>query len=305
MSAPVPQPERLADSGLQGRLMGMVRLMRPRQWVKNAFVFAPLFFTPSALSAQAALATGLLFVSFCLVSSGVYCFNDLLDRETDKRHPVKRYRPLASGLLRPGTALAMAFGLAAAGVFIALLTSPAAATFLLAYIAVNLAYSLGLKSISILDVLIISAGFVLRVYAGAAVIAIEPTAWIQICTGLLALFIALAKRRDDLAKSLDAEHRASLSGYSKQFLDVCLIVTLSALLVSYLIFTADKDAMIRLGSDRLYLTTPYVIAGVFRYLQLTLVDERSGSPTDLLFKDPFLMATVAAWLATYTYMIHF
>jgi len=134
---------------------------------------------------------------------------------------------------------------------------------------------------------------------------VEPTAWIQLCTGLLALFIALAKRRDDLVMALGADHRASLAGYSKPFLDVCVIVTLAALLVSYMIFTADQDAMARLGSDKLYLTTPYVIAGVFRYLQLTMVEERSGSPIHALFNDPFLMVVVAAWLLTFACMIHF
>lgn len=305
MSTPIPQGDRHDTDFVESRLLGMVRLMRPRQWVKNAFVFAPIFFTPSAVSMKALVATLLLFLSFCLVSSGVYCFNDLRDRQSDKRHPIKCRRPLASGLLGPATGLAMAIGLVVTGLLIAILTSPAAATVVLAYAALNLGYSLGLKSISIVDVLIISAGFVLRVHAGAAVIAVEPTAWIQICAGMLALFIALAKRRDDLAMDLDSEHRVSLAGYTKPFLDVCVVVTLSALLVSYLIFTADQDAMVRLGSEKLYLTTPYVIAGVFRYLQLTLVEERSGSPTSLLFDDPFLMVTVAAWLATYIYMIHF
>ncbi len=304
MSTQVPQDDRQDAVLGESRLLGMIRLMRPRQWVKNTFVFAPLFFTPSAVSLEALVATVLLFLSFCLVSSGVYCFNDLRDRHADKRHPVKCRRPLASGLLRPSTGLAMAIGLVFLGLVIAMLTSPAAATIVLAYVALNLGYSLGLKSISIVDVLIISAGFVMRVYAGAAVIAVQPTAWILICAGMLALFIALAKRRDDLVMALDAEHRTSLGGYTKPFLDVCVMVTLAALLVSYLIFTADQDAMARLGSDNLYLTTPYVVAGVFRYLQLTLVEERSGSPTTLLFNDSFLMVTVAAWLATYIYMIH-
>ena len=305
MSTQVPQDDRQDAVLGESRLLGMIRLMRPRQWVKNTFVFAPLFFTPSAVSLQALAATVLLFLSFCLVSSGVYCFNDLRDRHADKRHPVKCRRPLASGLLRPSTGLVMAIGLVFLGLVIAMLTSPAAATIILAYVALNLGYSLGLKSISILDVLIISAGFVMRVYAGAVAIAVQPTAWILICAGMLALFIALAKRRDDLVMALDSEHRLSLGGYTKPFLDICIVVTLSALLVSYLIFTADQDAMMRLGSKKLYLTAPYVVAGVFRYLQLTLVEERSGSPITLLFNDSFLMVTVAAWLATYTYMIHF
>lgn len=294
-----------APGGAVASLTGLVVLMRPRQWVKNAFVFAPLFFTPSAMSPQALIATALIFVSFCCVSSAVYCFNDLRDRETDRLHPTKRQRPIASGRVSVSAAVALALLLLLAGFGLSLSTVPGAAIALSVYVLVNIAYSAGLKRIAIVDVMIISLGFVLRLYGGALVIGVVPTPWIQVCAGLLALFIALAKRRDDVVLGVGTEHRDSLSGYTRAFLDVCLGVSLSALLVSYMIFTLNDDAMARLGSDKLFLTIPFVIAGIFRYLQLTLVYERSGSPTELLFKDGFLIVAVVGWVLVYGYLIYF
>ncbi len=290
--------------GVADTLSGAVALMRPRQWVKNAFVFAPVFFTPSMMSVTSVGLVFLVFICFCCISSGVYCFNDLRDRESDKKHPKKRLRPLPSGRISVVAAAVLGGVLIAGGFGLALATVPAAALVMLVYVGVNAAYSFGLKNIAIVDVLIISFGFVLRVYAGAMVIGVEPTPWIQICAGLLALFIALAKRRDDVVLAIGTEHRVSLSGYTRLFLDVCIGVTLSALLVSYMIFTLNDEAMVRLGSNRLFLTVPFVIAGIFRYLQLTLVFERSGSPTELVFKDGFLTATVAGWLLVYAYLIY-
>jgi 4-hydroxybenzoate polyprenyltransferase len=298
------------EQGKQGRglaesALAALLLMRPRQWVKNAFVFAPLFFTPAAMSSAAMLTVFLVFVSFCCVSSGVYCVNDVRDRESDKKHPSKRLRPVASGRIPVALAVVLAVVLIAAGLSIAAALAPAALPALLLYVVVNAAYNMVLKNISIVDVLVISFGFVLRVYAGAEAIDVVPTPWIQICAGLLALFIALAKRRDDVVLAIGTEHRGSLSGYTRLFLDVCIAVTLAALLVSYMIFTLMDGAMERLGSERLFVTVPFVIAGVFRYLQLTLVFERSGSPTELVFKDWFLMTAIAGWLMVYAYLIYF
>ncbi len=297
--------EENASAKGNGFLAAAFQLMRPKQWVKNVFVFAPLFFTPLAVTTDSVAGVLTVFAAFCLVSSGVYCFNDARDCESDRLHPVKRNRPVASGRVSIPVAMMMAFLLIFSGLLLAIWKTPTAAVVLIAYLAINAGYSLGLKKISIVDVMVISVGFVLRLHAGAVVINVEPTPWIQICGGLLALFIALAKRRDDLSLEIGADHRASLGGYTKPFLDNCIVVTLSALLISYLMFTLDGDAMTRLGSDKIYLTVPYVIAGIFRYVQLTVVFQRSGSPTDLLFEDGFLLACVSGWLASYVYMIHF
>jgi 4-hydroxybenzoate polyprenyltransferase len=304
MTVQTSQQERRAKGPVDSAVAALL-LMRPRQWVKNTFVFAPLFFTPPAMSAATAQTVIFVFVAFCCVSSGIYCLNDVRDRESDKKHPSKRLRPVASGSVSVSTAVVLAAILVAVGFIIAFAFAPSALLALLVYVAVNVAYSMFLKNIAIVDVLVISFGFVLRVYAGSEAIGVVPTPWIQICAGLLALFIALAKRRDDVVLAIGTEHRGSLAGYTRLFLDVCIAVTLAALLVSYMIFTLMDDAMRRLGSEQLFVTVPFVIAGIFRYLQLTLVFERSGSPTELVLTDWFLMVTVAGWLLVYAYLIYF
>lgn len=283
----------------------LFRLLRPRQWVKNAFVAAPLFFTPPAWTPDDAAAVIVTIVVFCLLSSAVYVINDFADREADRLHPVKKLRPIASGEISPDAALAvMAVLLVGAGA-LGLLLLPAGVVLIAAlYLALNLLYSFWLKHVSLVDVLIVAAGFVLRVEAGAAAIAVEPTVWIVVCTGLLALFLALAKRRDDLAKLLSQEHRPSLAGYNSRFIDTALAMILGALLVSYLIYTTDQTVIARYGTDRLYLTAPFVIAGVLRYLQITLVEQRSGSPTDIALTDRFLIVTVIGWVVVFGLLIY-
>ena len=283
----------------------LVRLARPRQWVKNAFVAAPLALTPWALSAANLRAAALATIVFCLLSSAVYAVNDWFDREADRLHPEKRHRPLASGAVSPAAGAALAACLlAASGLLAAWFLPREFAWYAAGYFALNLAYSFGLKRISILDVLIVAAGFVLRVDAGAAVIGVTPSSWIVVATGLLALFLALAKRRDDLVRTLPGAHRASLSGYNLRFVDAALAVTLSALVVSYLMFVAERASSGGAGADRLWLTVPFVVAGVLRYLQITLVEERSGSPTDIVLTDRFLIATVLGWVALYGLLLY-
>lgn len=281
-----------------------LKLLRPHQWVKNVFVAAPLFFTPDRLSPGAVLIVLAGIVSFCAVSSGVYVLNDYLDREADRRHPSKRKRPLAAGTIEPRAALGLMGGLIAGGLAGALLLSWRFALIVAAYVALNTAYSVYLKRLSIIDVMVVALGFVLRVYAGGALLGIVPSVWIIACTMLLALFIALAKRRDDVVKGLGDEHRQSLSGYSRRFLDTALAIVLGALLVSYLLYTTDPENMARFGSDRLYLTAPFVIAGILRYLQIALVEERSGSPTKVVLRDAFLRVTVLGWVATFAILIY-
>jgi 4-hydroxybenzoate polyprenyltransferase len=279
-------------------------LLRPTQWVKNAFVAAPLFFTPSALNAGSALRVLLGILSFCALSSAVYILNDYLDRAADRLHPEKRHRPLAAGTVAPVLALGLMAGLVIGGLALAATLEPRFAGIALIYLFVNALYSLKLKEVSIVDVLLVSSGFVLRVYGGAELIHVLPSVWIIVCTGLLALFLALAKRRDDLVKQLDSGHRSALKGYTKPFIDTSITAVLGGLLVSYLIYTTDPAVMMRIGSQHLYLTTPFVIAGVLRYLQITLVEERSGSPTTLALTDRFLIVTLLGWVATFGVLIY-
>jgi decaprenyl-phosphate phosphoribosyltransferase len=282
-----------------------IRLVRPRQWVKNAFIVAPLFFTPSAWTKTQSVAVLLTVIVFCLLSSTVYVINDYADREADRLHPEKKKRPIASGEISAAGAVGIAAVLFAAAAILAITLLPHAVVVVAAiYFAINLLYSFWLKHVSILDVLIVAAGFVLRVDAGAGAIAVEPTVWIVICTGLLALFLALAKRRDDLAKDLSETHRPSLAGYNRRFIDQALAMILGALLVSYLIYTTDQSVIARYGTDKLYLTAPFVIAGVLRYLQITVVEERSGSPTDIALTDRFLIVTMLGWVVVFGLLIY-
>ena len=282
----------------------MVSLVRVPQWIKNGFVLAPLFFTPQAVSSQTVTRVLLGMLCFCLISSCVYIINDLSDREADRSHPKKCRRPLAAGTVSTAEALILLTVLCAVGFAGAVSLSGSFALILALYFSINLAYSFGLKHRPIIDLLAISTGFVLRVDAGARLIHVEPSEWILICTGFLALFLAIAKRRDDLVKDVGTGHRPSLHGYTTQYLDVAATMVLGALLVSYAIYTTDNDVMARLGSERLYLTVPFVLAGILRYLQIALVEERSGSPTTIVLTDRFMIVTIAGWIATFAALIY-
>jgi 4-hydroxybenzoate polyprenyltransferase len=283
----------------------IIALLRPHQWIKNLFVAAPLFFTPSAVSVAAVAKVALGVLAFSALASAVYVVNDWRDRESDRRHPVKQKRALASGKVKLGTAALLAFCLALGAIIASAIWLPLGfLEVLLAYGALNLAYTFFLKRISIVDVLVIAIGFVLRIYAGGVLIHVTPTVWIVACTLLLALFLALAKRRDDLVRGLDDDHRESLAGYNLPFVDTSLGVVLAALVVCYLLYTTQPDNMARLGSDKLFLTAPFVIAGVLRYLQITLVEHRSGSPTRLAVSDPFLLISIFGWLGTFAWLIY-
>jgi 4-hydroxybenzoate polyprenyltransferase len=285
-------------------LTALLALARPRHWIKNAFVAAPLFFTPEALGLPTLAAAAMAVAAFSLAASAVYVFNDFCDRDADRLHPAKRLRPIASGAVSPKAALAFAALLLAGAALLASQLPSAFRTVLGVYLALNLAYSWRLKHVSLLDVLIVAVGFVLRVEAGAFAIGVVPSVWIVVCTGLLALFLALAKRRDDLVSGVAAGHRIALAGYNLRFVDTAIAVVLGALAVSYLLYTADQAVIRRYGTERLYLTAPFVLAGMLRYLQIALVEERSGAPTDIALSDRFLIVCVLGWLAVFGYLIY-
>ena len=278
----------------------LLALLRPHQWVKNGFIVAPLFFTPNAMTSANLLAVAMGVVAFCALSSAVYILNDWMDREADRRHPDKQHRPLAAGTVSASLAAITAVALVSMALAISMLLPVRFLIVAVVHFAVNLAYSLKLKQVSLIDVMLVALGFVLRVEAGAALIKVEPSVWILTCTGLLALFLALAKRRDDLVKRLDGSHRSALAGYNKPFIDASITAVVGGLMVSYLIYTTTASAQ----SPHLYITAPFVIAGVLRYLQITLVEERSGSPTKLALTDRFLIITVIGWIATYGYLLY-
>ncbi len=295
-----PRPVSSFSAAASRRTPPLILLMRPHQWVKNGFIVAPLFFTPNAMTVDNLLAVAMGVMAFCALSSAVYVVNDWMDREADRKHPDKRHRPLAAGTVRPTSAALLALFLVAAALTMSLMLPGRFLIVAAVYFGLNLAYSLKLKQVSLIDVMLVALGFVLRVEAGAALISVEPSVWILTCTGLLALFLALAKRRDDLVKRLDGTHRTALAGYNKPFIDASITAVVGGLLVSYLIYTTTANAQ----SPYLYITTPFVVAGVLRYLQITLVEERSGSPTALALTDRFLIVTMIGWIATYGYLLY-
>lgn len=286
------------------KLPSIIRLLRPHQWVKNVFVVAALFFTPGLLVLESVERVAIAFLLFSATASAVYILNDTMDRDADRLHPVKKNRPIASGDVPLSLAITLMLVLAGGALVEAALFSPQFAAILAVYAAMNVAYSLGLKSVSILDIMIVAMGFVLRVVAGAAVLGIEASVWIVTCTGLLALFIAIAKRRDDVIKTLDNSHRKSLKGYNIAFLDAALTATITATFVCYAMYVADERVMVRMGSQHLYYTLPFVLAGLLRYLQVTVVEKRSGSPTQIAVSDPFMICVLVGWMLTFAALIY-
>lgn len=282
----------------------LLALIRPHQWIKNGFVAAPLFLTPWAWGWETVGATSLGMLAFCLVASAVYIMNDYVDREADRKHPRKRHRPLAAKRVSVQAAFLMMGLLLVSGLAVAFSLSVPFVLILAAYFGLNVGYSMGLKDVAIADVLIIAGGFVLRVEAGATLIAVATTHWITIMMGLLALFIALGKRRDDLINSMTASHRPSLEGYNKAFLDNAMTAVLGALLVTYLIYTTDADVMVRMESEQLFYTAPFVAAGIMRYLQLMFVEKRSGDPTGIALTDRFLQGTIVGWALCFALLLY-
>lgn len=292
------------DEPARSSARALIVLCRPHQWVKNAFVLAPILFSPHLLAPELLLRALIGFLCFCAISSTVYIVNDYMDRATDRLHPEKRSRPLAAGTVTTTDAMLTAGFLAAGAAVVASYLDPAFCLILIAYFGLNLAYSLKLKRISILDVMIVAFGFILRIEGGAQLVHIDPSVWIVVCTGLIALFIAIAKRRDDIVHKLGTDHRNALAGYSRIYLDVCMTMILGALLVSYIIYCTDIAVMARMGTEHLYFTVPFVIAGVMRYLQIALVEQQSGSPTRIIVTDRFMLSAILGWLATFLALIH-
>jgi len=280
--------------------------LRPEQWTKNAFVFAALLFGQRLGDPHAVLLAAATFVVFCALSGAMYLVNDVADASSDRQHPLKRTRPVAAGTLSPAVALSAAATLgvtAGAGAF---LIGTAVGVVALAYLALLALYSVALKHIVILDALAIAAGFVLRTAAGAAAIAVPMSHWLLICTTLLALFLALSKRRHELTLLAEGavDHRRILQEYSPYLLDQMVAVVTASALVSYASYAASPDTAARLGTDRLPLTIPFVLYGIFRYLYLVHQKHRGGNPSTLFLSDRPLLVCVALWVASLVVLIY-
>ncbi|MFP5212329.1 MAG: UbiA prenyltransferase family protein [Acidobacteriota bacterium] len=287
--------------------MACIQLARPHQYIKNAFIWLPLFFGYKLTDPHAVLSTFWAFAAFSLAASGVYVLNDMLDVEEDRKHPQKRYRPLASGALSAKSGIVFLLLLLALSASITLLTLPMSFLYvLLAYLGLNLLYSLRLKHVAIVDVVCIAVFFVLRVIGGGIVAGVQASHWIVIMTFLLALFLALGKRRDDLlilSKSGQAT-RKCLDGYNLEFVSLSMVIMTSVVIVSYILYCVSPEVTKKHGTDNLYLTSFWVIVGLLRYMQLTFVEERSGSPTVALLNDYFLWAIIIGWITTFYWLIY-
>jgi 4-hydroxybenzoate polyprenyltransferase len=276
---------------------GWLALLRPSQWSKNLFVLAALLFSGQATEPAVVLRALAAFAAFCLVASAVYAFNDVRDRDADRAHPTKRRRPVASGAIRPEHALAASAVLALTGVVVGAVVHVGVMLGLLAYLLLNLAYSLRLKHVVLLDVFCIAAFFVIRLLVGAEAVQVPPSVWLLLCGGLLALYLGFAKRRHELTILGDASaaHRGVLAHYSPQFLDQISAVLLAVTIVAYLMYTIESPTAELVGSDALSYGIPFVLYGVFRYLYL--VHQRDqGSPTETVLSDRSLLVAVGLWV---------
>ena len=287
-------------------LGALVESLRPAQWVKNGFVFAALIFSQSLFIWERTLRVAVAAGLFCLVASAFYLLNDLLDAPEDRSHPAKSQRPIASGRLAARTALATALALAFFAFTAAWFLDRSFTLVLVLYATLSALYSLFLKHVMLLDVFIVAAGFVFRVVGGGLVIHVEISSWLIVCTTMLALFLALTKRRHELVflGSNASNHRASLAHYSPYFLDQLIGIVTAATLMSYSLYTLSEDAMTKFPGKRLELTIPFVLFGIFRYLYLVHQASEGGNPTKLLLTDRVLLATVVLWAAVVALIIY-
>ena len=286
--------------------MNLFKLMRLQQAIKNLFIFMPLFFAGMIMDMALLHLALLAFVSFTCVASAVYIFNDFNDIEDDKLHPKKKHRPLAASLISTKMAVIVMLLLLSLGCGLMYFISLTALQILLAYVLMNVAYSLALKKIAIIDVSIIAIGFVLRLVIGSVVTDVPLSMWIVVMTFLLALFIALAKRRDDVIifEETGKKMRAAIKGYNLKFLDASLVIIAAVIIVAYLLYCVSPEITQRLGTHYLYISTLFVIMGLFRYLQITFVDKNSGSPIQLVFKDAFLQVVIVLWLLFFSWILY-
>ncbi len=289
---------------MNARVAAAARAMRPRQWPKNAAVLAAFFFAlgdpTQGVSIRQLAAVIVAAALFCLASSAVYVFNDLLDRERDRMHPVKRRRPIASGELPAGAALALGTALAVAAVTGAVALSPRYAGTLGAYLVLQALYSLALKRVPLVDVIVIAAGFVLRTIAGAQAIRAAISPWLLLCAFLLALFLALCKRRGE-RRHLGVRERSSarpaLTGYGARLLDQLIAIVASATIACYAIYTLWPDTVAKFRTHRLVFTVPFVLFGLFRYLDLVYRREEGGEPEHVLLTDGPTLVNLALYVA--------
>lgn len=287
----------------------ILRLIRPKQWLKNVFVLVPMFFGGSLTDAADIYASVVTFFAFSFIASSVYCFNDIIDVEADRRHPVKCKRPIASGAISMKQAyglMALMFLLSMASLMLLKENQLAVCIIILFYFVLNLGYCSILKKYAIVDVCVIAFGFVLRLLAGGFATDIVLSKWIVMMTFLLTLFLSFAKRRDDVLRMEETGEapRKNTIRYNLTFINQAITITASVTLVCYIMYTISPEVVARVHTDYLYLTTTYVLLGLLRYIQITVVDKKSGDPTKMMLQDRFTQVVVVLWALTFLLIIY-
>ncbi len=280
-------------------------LLRPKHYIKNFFIFLPLFFTGNIILFEKSIIAFFSFVSFCLSASAIYIFNDYKDIDDDKKHPLKKKRPLASGAIDTQLALVIMIFLFSLSFILMAYISVKSLIILVLYVFLNFIYSLGLKKISLVDITIIAIGFVLRLFVGSYAYKEDLTSWMVIMTFLLAIFIALAKRRDDvlILKNFKKQTRKSIVGYNLKLIDSSMIVMAAVIVVAYIQYSIAAETIVKFG-ENLYLTTLFVIFGIMRYMQLSFVENKSGAPVEIFFKDKIIIINLSLWLLSFGWIIY-
>lgn len=288
-------------------MIEIIKLLRINQWTKNSFIFAPLFFSGHLLDIEMILVCLVAFALFSFNASSIYIINDLKDVEKDKLHPVKKNRPFAKGTVSKNLGFILFILFSLSSLVLAFIFNTNFFFVLLFYFVMNIIYSMGLKKVSLVDILIISVGFVLRVTAGGVVTGIEISQWLYIMTFLIALFIAFAKRRDDVLIEMQTgeQMRKSISGYNLEFITSAISILCGVLIVSYLLYVTSFEITERFKGKPVFISTIFVIVGILRYLQITLVEKNSGSPTKILAKDRFIQFIIAGWVLFFAFIIYF
>lgn len=284
-------------------------LIRPQQWIKNGFVLIPMFFGGRLLNAGDAIASVVTFFAFSFAASAIYCFNDIVDVDADRRHPVKCHRPIASGAVSVPTAYALMAVLALLSALLLFFLPQRVgetAGIVAFYLLLNMAYCLWLKRHAIIDVCTVAFGFVLRILAGGMACDVAVSNWLVLMTFLLALFLSFAKRRDDVLRMNETGEppRRNTIRYNITFVNQAITITGTVTLVCYIMYTVSPEVVSRFHAPYLYLTSIFVLVGLLRYMQLTVVDEVSGDPTKILLRDRFTQAIVVAWIMAFLLIIY-
>lgn len=291
-------------------MINYIKLLRPDQWVKNIFVFLPLFFSGRLENVELIKISVIVFIAFSLAASSIYCFNDIQDMEADQKHPKKCKRPIASGAISPKVGYIIMFLCLITSLIILFLAGGEQKYILISiisfYYLMNVVYCTKLKSYAIVDVMIIAIGFILRILIGGVATQINLTVWIILMTFLLALFLAFAKRRDDvvLYQQTGVTARENTRHYNLEFMNQVISIIASITIVSYIMYTVSPDVTERLHSQYIYLTSIFVLAGIIRYLQIAIVDAKSGSPTKILMKDKFIQGCIVCWIISFFILIY-